>query len=154
MFIREAMAKEVWTCHADEPLAAAARIMWEHDVGAVPIVDPAGTLVGIITDRDICMAAYITGKPLAAEPVSAHMSRQVFTTAPTDRAEAAEELMRSKQIRRLPVVDAAGALVGMVTLSDLARAAAERGRKVLDSGEVISTLAAICQPRTPLTAAA
>ncbi len=154
MFIREAMAKEVWTCHADEPLAAAARIMWDHDVGAVPVVDPAGKLVGIITDRDICMAAYITGKALDAEPVSAHMSRQVFTTTPADRAEAAEELMRSKQIRRLPVVDALGAIVGMVTLSDLARAAAERGRKAIDSSEVIATLAAICQPRARLTAAA
>ncbi len=154
MFIRETMAKEVWTCHADEPLAAAARIMWDHDVGAVPVVDPASKLAGIITDRDICMAAYITGKPLDSEPVGAHMSKQVFTTAPTDRAETAEELMRSKQIRRLPVVDAAGTIVGMVTLSDLARAAAERGRKVIDSGEVIATLAAICQPRAGLTAAA
>jgi CBS domain-containing protein len=154
MFIREAMAKEVWTCHADEPLAAAARIMWDHDVGAVPVVDLAGKLAGIITDRDICMAAYITGKPLDSEPVGAHMATQVFTTAPTDRVEAAEKLMRSKQIRRLPVVDAADQIVGMVSLSDLSLAAAGRGRKLIDSSEVIATLAAICQPRTPLIAAA
>jgi CBS domain-containing protein len=84
MFIREAMAKEIWTCHADEPLAAAARIIWDHDVGAVPVVDLAGKLAGIITDRDICMAAYITGKPLDSEPVGIHMATQVFPTAPTN----------------------------------------------------------------------
>lgn len=154
MFVREAMAKEVWSCHADEPLSAAARIMWNHDVGAVPVVDPAGKLAGIITDRDICMAAYFTGRPLEAEPVRAHMSTQVFTTTPADRVEAAEELMRSKQIRRLPVLDATGQLVGMVSLGDLALSAAERGRKLLDSSEVIATLAAIVQPRPGLIAAA
>ena len=154
MFVREAMAKEVWSCHADEPLSAAARIMWEHDVGAVPVVDAAGKLAGIITDRDVCMAAYFTGGPLAAEPVRPHMSTQVFTTTPENRVEAAEELMRSKQVRRLPVVDAARRVVGMVSLSDLARAAAERGRKLLDSSEVIATLAAIVQPRARLVAAA
>ena len=154
MFVREAMAKEIWTCQAHEPLSAAARIMWEHDVGAVPVVDAAGKLTGIITDRDVCMAAYFTGGPLAAEPVQAHMSTQMFTATPEDRVEAAEELMQSKQIRRLPVVDAAGQLVGMVSLSDLARAAATRGSKLLDSSAVIATLAAIVEPRAQLVAAA
>jgi CBS domain-containing protein len=154
MFVRDAMAKEVWSCRADEPLSTAARLMWEHDVGAVPVVDAVGKLTGIITDRDVCMAAYFTGGPLAAEPVRAHMSTQVFTATPEDRVEAAEELMQSKQIRRLPVVDVAGQLVGMVSLSDLARAAATRGSKLLDSSEVIATLAAIVQPRARLVAAA
>ncbi len=154
MFVRETMAKEVWTCRAHEPLAAAARIMWDHDVGAVPVLDVGGKPAGIITDRDICMAAYFTGKPLDEEPVGAHMSTQLFTTTPADRVEAAEEIMRSKQIRRLPVVDAAGQLVGMVSLSDLARASAERGRKAVEPSEVLSTLAAIAQPRTRLIATA
>ncbi len=154
MFVREAMANGVWTSRAHEPLAAAARIMWDHDVGAVPVLDVAGKLAGIITDRDICMAAYFTGKPLGEELVGAHMSTQVFTTTPADRVEAAEEIMRSKQIRRLPVVDTAGQLVGVVSLSDLARAAAERGRKAVEPSEVLSTLAAIAQPRSRLVATA
>lgn len=154
MFVREAMAKEVWSCRAHEPLAAAARIMWDHDVGAVPVLDAAGKLAGIITDRDICMAAYFTGKCLDEEPVGIHMSTQVFTATPVDRVEAAEEIMRSKQVRRLPVVDGAGQLVGMVSLSDLARAAAERGRKAVEPSEVLSTLAAIAHPRSRLIASA
>jgi CBS domain-containing protein len=149
MFVREAMAKEVWSCRAHEPLAAAARTMWDHDVGAVPVLDVAGKVAGIITDRDICMAAYFTGKSLDEEPVGAHMSKQVFTATPADRVEAAEEIMRSKQIRR---VDAAGQLVGMVSLSDLARTAAERGRTAVEPSEVLSTLAAIAQPRSRLVA--
>jgi len=62
--------------------------------------------------------------------------------------------MRSKQIRRLPVVDAAGQLAGMVSLTDLARAAAERGRVAVEPSEVLSTLAAIAQPRSRLIATA
>ena len=154
MFIRELMTKEVWTCRAHEPLASAARIMWDHDVGAVPVLNAAGELAGVITDRDICMASYFTGKSLGEESVAAHMSTQLFTAAPADRVEAAKEIMRSKQIRRLPVVDAAGQLVGMVSLGDLARVATERGRKAVEPSEVLSTLAAIACPRPRLLVSA
>ncbi len=147
MFVRDAMTKDVWTCQEDETLAVAARIMWDHDVGAVPVVDVARKLVGIVTDRDICMAAYFTGKPLEVERVGLHMSTQVYTAAPADPVEAAEQLMRSKQVHRLPVVDATGEVIGMVSLNDLARAAAERGRSAIDSSEIVATLAAIARPR-------
>ncbi len=150
MNVREVMARTVWTCRADEALAGAARVMWEHDVGAVPVLDEEGKLAGIVTDRDPCMGAYFSGEPLAAVPVAHVMSRVVFAIEPAQTLEKAEELMRAKQVRRLPVVDGEK-LVGMISLGDLARAA--QARKAIAVNEVNATLAAIVEPR-PAAAAA
>jgi len=144
MKVQELMTKTVWTCRADESLAAAARSMWEHDIGAVPVLGAEEKIVGIVTDRDLCMSAYFTGELLAGVPIEHAMSKVVFTIEPTQTLDKAEELMRSKQIRRLPVVDA-GKLVGMVSLGDLARAA--QARKAVSPGEVSSTFAAVVEPR-------
>src|SRR5262245_6101900 len=64
MEVREIMSTDLETCRADDTLDRAARLMWEHDCGVVPVVDHEGTAVGMITDRDICMAAYTQGRPL------------------------------------------------------------------------------------------
>lgn len=148
MRVQEIMAKEVWTCRPEEPLSAAAKIMWDHDVGAVPVVDAEARVVGILTDRDLCMSAYFTGSPLASIPATHAMSRKIFAAELGQSIEAAEELMRSKQVHRLPVVDEAGKLVGIVSLSDLARAAL-RGAEGVDVAAVAVTLADIVEPRVP-----
>ncbi len=150
MRVDEVMNKSVWACRVEEPLSAAARVMWDHDVGAVPVVGPANEVVGIVTDRDLCMAAYFTGRALATVPVSEAMSKVVFTIEPGHSLEAAEELMRSKKIRRLPVVDSAK-LVGMISLADVARAF--KARKVAAT-DVTATLAAIVEPRPVVAVAA
>ncbi len=151
MRVHEVMARTVWTCRADEAMAAAARLMWEHDVGAVPVLDEKGKLVGIVTDRDLCMGAYFSGEPLTAEPVEHVMSKVVFAIAPAETVEKAEELMRSKQVHRLPVLDGEK-LVGMISLGDLARAA--RARTAVSASEVNATLAAIVEPRAHAVAVA
>ncbi len=138
------MAKSVWTCRGDEAMSVAARLMWEHDIGAVPVLDRTDRLVGIVTDRDLLMGAFFTGEALAAVPVEHAMSRSVFTVTPAQRLDEAEALMRSNHIRRLPVVEG-GKVVGMITLSDLARAA--QIRRALPASEVNATLAAIVEPR-------
>lgn len=151
MNVREVMTKTVWTCRASEPMAAAARLMWEHDIGAVPVLDGKGKLVGIVTDRDLCMGAYFTGEPLTAVLVEHAMSKVVFRIDGAQTLEKAEELMRSKRIRRLPVVEGEK-LVGMITLGDLARAA--QARKAVTASEVNATLAAIVEPRHAAAVAA
>ncbi len=151
MNLQELMTKTVWTCRADEAMSAAARLMWEHDIGAVPVLDAAGRLVGIVTDRDLCMCAYFTGEPLTSVPVEHAMSKVVFTIEPAQTVEKAEELMRSKRIRRLPVVEG-GKLVGMISLGDLARAA--QARKAVAASEVTATLAAIVEPTRAAAVAA
>src|SRR5262245_60665137 len=116
MIVERCMTKSPRVCTGADNLSTVARALWEHDIGLLPVVDQAGGVVGVITDRDVCMAAYTTGLPLHACTVARHMSRTVFTIgAKADTAKAAE-LMGLRKVRRLPVVEN-GRLVGMITLS-------------------------------------
>ena len=125
MRIDKVMHQPVVTCNADDHLHTAAGLMWERDCGALPVVEADGRVIAMITDRDICIAAYTKALPLNAILVSSAMSHQLFTCHPEDSVSAAEKRMGEKQVRRLPVVDAAGRLVGILTLNDLAREAAK-----------------------------
>jgi CBS-domain-containing membrane protein len=125
--------------------------MWTYDCGSLPVIDTDGAqrIVGMITDRDICMSALFKGRPLNELIVSDAMAKDVKTCRPTDSLSAAERIMRDAQIRRLPVVDNDGALVGMLTLADLALASARARtspKKELTGNEVGMTLASICAP--------
>ncbi len=150
MKVSQIMSKDVEVCSFDDNLAAAASRMWDCDIGCLPVVDAAGQVAGMVTDRDICMAALTCGQPLHDISVLVAMGRIVRSCTPDATLIEAEEIMRSAQVRRLPVIDSDGALVGIVSLSDLARLAErEIGRKDRDvSGpEVTATLAAISAPR-------
>jgi len=150
MNVEQLMTPKVFACGPNDSLAEAAGAMWNHDIGCVPVVDAESKPLAMITDRDICMCAYLTGKSLGELTVASAMSKELISCKPSDSAEHAEELMRSGQIRRLPVVDEAGKLVGVLGLNDLARAAAHvRGRKpkTVELGDVVTTMGAICEPR-------
>lgn len=150
MKVEQLMTRTVRACRASDSLNEAARIMWENDCGCVPVVDEEGHVIGIITDRDICMAAYIRGLPLWALQVDGAMAHDVHTCRPGDTLAAAERMMRAKQLHRLPVVDEAGVLVGLLSLRDLAvEAAREHGRRraEVSADEVAETLGAVSQPR-------
>ena len=157
MNVQDLMTRNVACCRSGDPLTTAARLMWDTDCGAVPVLDEAGQrVVGMITDRDICMAAYTQGCGLGAGSVGSAMSRQPHTCKPGDSIELVEEVMRRDQVRRLPVVDD-GRLVGMLSLNDLALAAGNRkgsktGQVTLEG--VVTTLARICERRAPVAIAA
>jgi CBS domain-containing protein len=148
--VEDIMTREVHCCTRREALGVPARIMWEHDCGCVPVLedDGSGRVVGMITDRDLCMAAYTKGRLLDQIGVEEVMSRRIVTCAPGDDVKEAEAAMRRAQVRRLPVVDADGRLLGLVALADLAGAAARpRSRKgTVTKKEVVDTLEAICRP--------
>jgi CBS domain-containing protein len=125
--------------------------MWERDIGCLAVIGEDGKVTGMITDRDACMAAYTQGRALHEIPVSVAMSKEVYSCAPDDGIIEAEETMRSRKVRRLPVLDSSTKLVGIVSLNDLAlESARETGRKgrEVSGQEVSATLAAICEPRT------
>jgi CBS domain-containing protein len=153
MFISDIMVRNPHTCSPDDSLNTAAELMWEHDCGCLPVVDANSKVVGMITDRDICMAAYTQGVPLGASTVATAMSRDVCACTPADSVDEAEEAMEERQVRRIPVVDAAGVLLGIVSLADLAHVAQRGGFKgpVPLSG-VVRTLAEITEHRTPAAA--
>ena len=147
MKVKDVMVGVVKTCSANDDLNRAAQIMWENDCGIVPVVEADEYLIGLITDRDACMAAYTQGRPLNEIRVGDVMSRNVKACRPDEDASVLSAAMRSLRVRRVPIVDALGRLVGIVSLSDLARrAAADRGpgNKNLDS--VTETLASVCHP--------
>lgn len=144
MNVDQIMSRRVYTCSSADSLNTAAGMMWEHDCGAVPVVSETGELVGIITDRDICMAAYTQGTALQAIPVATAMAHEVYSCKASDTIEVAEQLMRTHQIRRLPVVDGGKRLVGFVSLNDLALDA--NTRREGEHG-FVQTMGEICKHR-------
>jgi CBS domain-containing protein len=130
MKVEQLMTRDVSSCTSDATLNEAARIMWERDCGVVPVVgDGAGhRVVGIVTDRDACMAAYTKGLPLSQIRIGDVMTTHVVSCEAGEDVRSAEQTMRSAQVHRLPVVDDAGQLVGMISLSDIACAAARGSR--------------------------
>ena len=144
------MTRTPITCRHDHPLAHAAQLLWEHDLGALPVVDAQGQLVGMITDRDLCMASFTRGCGLGEHTIETAMARQVFTIDAKASLKQAHDLLRKHQLRRLPVVDAKGALVGVLTLHDLAKRTfgeLPKSKRKAASFELARTLAAIAAPR-------
>lgn len=152
MTIEPLMSRQVHHCRPDQTLDYAAAQMWQHDCGCLPVCSGNGEsrVIGMLTDRDICMAALFQGRPLRELKVADAMSRDIRVCEVDDRPEDVELLMREQRIRRVPVTDASGALVGIVSLADLARAARGRAssRKpgIVSERDVGHTLAAICEP--------
>src|SRR5689334_2631742 len=101
MKVSELMTRDVATCRATASLNDAARIMWERDCGCVPVVEESGVVVGMITDRDICMAAYTQGRRLTHMDVRSAASKSVTTIRADESLDRAKELMRDAQVRRL-----------------------------------------------------
>ena len=123
MNVSQLMKSDVEICGPDDNLATAACRMWDADLGCLPVVDQDGQVIGMITDRDICMAALTRGQPLRDIPVAVAMSNEVLSCSPDATLIEAEEVMRSGQVRRLPVIDSDACLVGIVSLNDLAHLA-------------------------------
>mgnify|MGYP000146106926 FL=1 len=153
MLTRHIMSQPVAVCQLSDSLDQAARLMWEDDCGAVPVVDSAGRAVAMLTDRDICMAAYTQGRPLGQISVSTAMSKDLRACLPDDTLEQAEQLMMEYQLRRIPVLDDDGHPVGILSLNDLARAANHQHPAApagLDGVSLVTatrTMAAVCAPR-------
>ena len=158
MNVEQLMTGAVAICRATDTLNDAAKIMWERDCGAVPVVDDAGRPIAMITDRDVCIASYTQGQPLFAIPISSAMSKTIVTCREGESLSTAEAVMRGQQIRRLPIVDADGCLIGILSLNDIAtHGRLKHGAGVVRDGlaaeAIAGTLSAICS-RTPVANAA
>jgi predicted transcriptional regulator len=157
MKVEQLMKHPVRTCQAEDSLDAASQLMWEGDCGSLPVLDADGRAIAMITDRDICMAALFQGGPLRALKVRDAMSQSLHTCKPSDSISACESVMRSQQVRRLPVVDENGRVIGILSLNDVALEAeteAALPKKEVTLGEVGGTLGAIGKHRPVAVAAA
>lgn len=148
MTISDVMSKDVATCRTNDSLNRAAQLMWERRCGCVPVLDDDDRVVGLVTDRDVCMAAYTQGKRIDDISVATAMSRPVWSCAPTASIEEAEDLMMAHGVRRLAVT-ADGRLEGLVALDDLARSgAAWDGKGAIDLERVALVLGEIARRTT------
>ena len=149
MQVEQLMTKQVKSCNPKNTLDRAAHLMWKGDCGCLPVCTSNGInrVVGVITDRDICMSALFQGKPLRDLHVSDAMAKKLMACSARDALSDVESTMRRARVRRLPVIDDRGALIGIIALADLAREAVrEHGatNRSVREAHVGDTLAAIC----------
>lgn len=148
MRVDEIMSAPALVCHAQDTLNVAAHQMWDADCGAILVVNDEGVLVGIVTDRDICMAGLSQNLPLSEIPVHVAMARQVYAIERHHTIEHAERVMAAHQVRRLPIVDRSGAPLGMISINDLTRELARPQAQPRNGlARLVQTLALISEPR-------
>ena len=121
MKAQDIMSKDPMCVTPDTPLVEAARIMKTENIGVVPVVESTGSkrLVGVLTDRDIAIRAVAEGRDGTTTSVGHVMTSDVRTSAASDSVEDVMELMGREQIRRIPIVDESGALVGIIAQADI-----------------------------------
>lgn len=141
MKVKNLMTAEVESCRADENLTKAIEIMWRRDCGVVPIVDEENRVVGMITDRDVCIAAGSRDQKASEIKIGEVVSGKVVTCSADEEAEDALKKMRRKKVKRLPVVGENNELVGILSITDVLRKDKKSKKKVF------SALKKITEPR-------
>ena len=142
MTCAEVMTPSPTCCHPEHTTVEAAELMQREDVGLVPIVSPNNTkLIGVLTDRDIALKVVAAGLDPQSTLVAEVMTNDPVTCLPEETIEAVMELMASRQVRRIPIVDTNGAIVGIVSQADIAT----RLSSPAETGQVVQ---AISEPAT------
>ena len=132
--IRELMTENPRAVDADKPVSEAAKMMRDEDVGLAPIVE-GDRLVGTLTDRDIAIRVVAEGRDPESTPVREVASSELVTIDPDQSLDEALRLMAQHQVRRLPVVEEDGRLVGIVAQADVARHGDDR-----QTGQVVEKI--------------
>lgn len=149
MQVQDIMTKQVSYCSPGTNAAAAAEIMWTRNCGSLPIVENGGSVVGMVTDRDLFIALGTRNLNAADLAVGEVMNRDLAICAPDDDVRDALKTMAQHQIHRLPVVDQDGALKGILSLDDIALRAEADGL----AKDLLKTMKAICDRHNQRAAA-
>jgi CBS domain-containing protein len=155
MKVAEVMTQDVQSCTSETNLAAAAIQMWNGDCGVLPVVDNDGRVIGIITDRDICIAAATNHQDIAGIKVGEVTTGEVQSCAPEMNVRDALKIFEHARVRRLPVLDTNNKLQGILSMNDIVlRTVGGRDQKSGDVSyaEVVNTFKAICTPHTKAAA--
>lgn len=153
MKVKEIMTGSPSVCDLNESLAEAAKTMWDADCGVLPVLKDGKEVVGVITDRDICMAMAMRHCSPAGVSVEEVISGEVYSVAPQDEVQKALELMQQKQVLRLPVISPEGELEGMLSMNDVVLKAQRKANgktPEIKYADVVDTYKAICAHRTPV----
>lgn len=146
MKVRDIMTTNAVSCRSEMSLAAAGALMWENDCGLLPIVNESGRVTAVITDRDICIAVS-TRDRLPSQITTGEVARPPAVICfPDDDIHNALGTMSREKIRRLPVVNGEGSIVGVLSINDMVlRAEKGNGRKPdISYDDVVRALKAIC----------
>ena len=144
MKVKDAMKTDVGACSTEDSLMKAADVMRLRDCGVVPITDDAKTVVGMLTDRDVCLAIVARNRKASDVKTKDLLKGKAITCLADDDLESALRKMRKYQIKRLAVVDKDIKLVGMLTISDVLLSV--RKDKSLKK-KIYTTIKAIAKPR-------
>lgn len=126
-------------CQPQHTVVDAAEMMQREDVGLVPVIDEQGQkLIGVLTDRDIVLKVVAAGHDPRGTAVGAVMTTDLIVSQAHESVDAVMELMAAHQVRRIPIVDKAGAIIGIVSQADLATRLAD----TRDTGEVVQAISA------------
>lgn len=147
MKIRKLMTKAPTYCTASCTAEMAANLMNQCDTGILPVVQDSLDLklIGVVTDRDLCLAVIAARRDPAHTAVNECMSRNAKCVGPDSEVENAVRIMAEHQVRRLPVVEENGKLVGMISLADLIE------QEGISSEMLAATLKKICSPSRVMT---
>lgn len=118
--VLEGKTAPIATMEADRTVLDALRLLAEHGIGAVLVTD-AGRLAGIFSERDYARRVVLEGKSSSTTPLREVMTSKLIHVAPANTVDDAMQLMTDKRIRHLPVLDDAGALVGVVSIGDMVK---------------------------------
>ena len=157
MKVKEVMtpnAKSIWLT---ESLVDAAKLMWDNDCGVLPIIKDGRKVIGMITDRDICMALAMRDKNPSGVSVEEVMTGQVYAVSSEDDVEQALQTMKDHKIRRVPVLNPEGELEGILSMNDLvlhAKASKGAAAGTIKYDDVVKTYQAICEHPVPAASAA
>ncbi len=153
MRVQDIMTVSPEVCRPDDNLAEAVSQLWSADCGVLPVVDHAGRLAGILTDRDVCIALGTRNERASAVSVETVMRSSVETCGPGEDVISALARMADRQVRRLPVVDDERRLLGILSLSDAALATGS-GPHALRAGAVLETLRSVSRHALPVAVGA
>jgi CBS domain-containing protein len=149
------MARTVYTCRIDDSLQVVAELMRDLGCGCLPVSDEGDRPIGIVTHKDICDAAAREEMALAAVQVESAMSNGVVSCSPDEPVCVAVARMQEHRIHRLPVVDASGRLIGLLTLRGVARQLAAGADLGIGADEILGALVGMpAQPLAETTTAA
>ena len=143
MKVKEIMTQSAVCCPSEANAGRAVQLLWERNVGMLPVVNGEGKLVGVVTDRDLCIAMGTRNRLPGELSVGEVAVRKVFTCEPDDDVHEALSLMSAKQVRRLPVVNKDGIPLGILSMDDLivhSEVGKLRGACDLSSEEVTQSL--------------
>lgn len=151
MRVKEVMTGTPASCRRETNLAAASEILWNRNCGILPVVAD-GKVVGVVTDRDICIALGTRNRLAGEITVGEVSSGKVFSCGPEDDLQVALTAMAGLQVRRMPVIDAQGKLVGLLSMDDVvlhSEPKAPGKTPALSSDDVVDALKQVYQAQVP-----